>query len=334
MSKFPIPFPEADTKTVASVNPTRYRVHLQASVVEIQPATMVEMGTSTKSWYGAKLAEVKGDDSYAQADYTMAIHHYKEACSLDPKEHMYQFKSACAHLLSNRFWGCKQFIHTIVSELNDYTEAIAKHEKLGLEHLEQEQYLQAINEFSIAISRDPSNPSYWIGRSKAKYSFEELTPQKVVTRHRGSPLRVDSYPPQKPFSPGLEDAGVALQLDPRNAWAWFWRGRFLQSEYKTDDATYAFSRATLYEPRSALFWTYKGCYVPYAKTRSEMEASTEFKAIEKALSLDPNMALAWYYKGQHYEEYVESLSEARSCYKRAYQLEPTNSLYKQLAANT
>eukprot|EP01057_Protomagalhaensia_wolfi_P000421 Protomagalhaensia_wolfi_Nauph_80__420@NODE_1230_length_1645_cov_43_645704_g800_i1_p1_GENE_NODE_1230_length_1645_cov_43_645704_g800_i1NODE_1230_length_1645_cov_43_645704_g800_i1_p1_ORF_typecomplete_len195_score21_44TPR_16/PF13432_6/0_00039TPR_16/PF13432_6/0_00019TPR_16/PF13432_6/5_5e02TPR_16/PF13432_6/12TPR_16/PF13432_6/2_5e02TPR_11/PF13414_6/0_00087TPR_11/PF13414_6/0_24TPR_11/PF13414_6/20TPR_11/PF13414_6/0_46TPR_11/PF13414_6/2_5TPR_19/PF14559_6/0_011TPR_19/PF14559_6/0_0068TPR_19/PF14559_6/1_9e03 len=189
-----------------------------------------------------------------------------------------------------------------------------QYENRALDYLEKRQFRQAIQEFSDAISRDPSKPSYWIGRCRAHAKMmASLSPdlQPMYTQTKG-----------------INDAEEALKLDPENGWAWFWKGRCC-----TKDPHEAYAKAVFWQPDCALFWAYKGsAQQQYYGSQLLLEWSAGFKDILRALDLDPTLAIAWYFKGKKHENSCQGLTLMQKCYQEAYRLKPTNAEYKRLAS--
>ena len=148
----------------------------------------------------------------------------------------------------------------------------------------------------------------------------------------------------------------ALELDPKNAWAWGGKGAALANLGSNKEAINCFDKALEIDPKNALAWGGKGVALANLGRHEEAikcyDKALEIKEIEpkvaalawnskgwslanlgryeevikcydKALEIDPKNAWAWFNKGNALSE-LDRYQEAITCYEKTLEIDPTS----------
>ncbi len=110
----------------------------------------------------------------------------------------------------------------------------------------------------------------------------------------------------------------ALQIDPNNALAWYWKGYSFYELGNNEEAIKCYDKALQIEP------IFLNALIAKANSFYELGNNEEaIKCYDKALQIDPNNALAWHLKGYSFYE-LGNNEEAIKCYDKALQIDPNN----------
>ncbi len=124
------------------------------------------------------------------------------------------------------------------------------------------------------------------------------------------------------YSEALESYDRALELDPKNVYAWNNRGNTLNSLSRYSEALESYDRTLELDPKDTIAWNNRG-YTLYNLSRY----SEALESYERALELDPKDTIAWNNRG--YTLYnLSRYPEALESYDRALELDPKDSYPK------
>jgi tetratricopeptide (TPR) repeat protein len=222
---------------------------------------------------------------------------------------------------------------------------------LGDEHLAKVEYQQAIDDYTMAIELEPTNPERYRKRADA-YSAQEDHHASYEDDMRAKRLEpgYDFIVDYQYGSNGEHDAAIAaytkaIKLNPDYADYYILRGvAYEQKGDKTsaiadytqalllepdiningDDVTMvAYTRAIEQEPESGVLYFNRSMAYKWAK--EENLATADF---ERAIKLEPDKAADYYYARGHtlygdYSEYAEAVAD----YTQAITLDPTKAEY-------
>jgi tetratricopeptide (TPR) repeat protein len=108
----------------------------------------------------------------------------------------------------------------------------------------------------------------------------------------------------------------ALQIYPKNEYAWGDKALMLEKKGATEDALAAFSNAITIDPGNPKTWNNKGLALLKLK-RTEQAIECFDKAIEK----DAGYAKAWYNKGRALS-LIGRINESQKCFDTSRKLDP------------
>ncbi|HII07752.1 MAG TPA: tetratricopeptide repeat protein, partial [Methanotrichaceae archaeon] len=122
------------------------------------------------------------------------------------------------------------------------------------------------------------------------------------------------------FIVSLDMFNRAIQIDPRYALAWYYKGTSLRELENFKEAIQAYDEAIRLDPKVAWPWNGKGIAF-----RRQGEYDKAIQAYDEAIRLDPEFAMAWNNKGNALERLGE-YDDAIRAYDEAIRLDPDYAL--------
>jgi tetratricopeptide (TPR) repeat protein len=183
----------------------------------------------------------------------------------------------------------------------------------------------ALRYYSIALALRPSRPQlHWIvgailfdkgakAEAVAEWSKAiELDPRDAGAWYNRGVVHENL----KQWDKALADYTRAIELEPKFAWAWNGRGAAHAALEQYDEAIADHSKAIELNAKEARSWWQRGS--TYASRRQWDEALAD---CTQAIKLDPNYAFAWYGRGWVYEN-LKQWDKALADHTKAIQLGP------------
>jgi superkiller protein 3 len=116
----------------------------------------------------------------------------------------------------------------------------------------------------------------------------------------------------------IEAYNKAIELDPNNFYTWYYKGLSFTGLKEYKKAIEAYNKAIELDPNNSEVWSYKGLSLAGLK-----EYKKAIEACDKAIELDPNNFEAWYYKGLSFAG-LEEYKKAIEAYNKAIELNPND----------
>ena len=114
----------------------------------------------------------------------------------------------------------------------------------------------------------------------------------------------------------IEYYSKCLELDPKNANAWYNKGNALRELGRYEEALRCYDKALEIDLKDASAWNNKGIALHNLGRHEEA-----LRCFDKALEIDPKYAVAWYNKGAALHK-LGRYEEAIRCYNKALEIDP------------
>jgi tetratricopeptide (TPR) repeat protein len=108
----------------------------------------------------------------------------------------------------------------------------------------------------------------------------------------------------------------AIEMDPKDAYAWHNKGVSLQNLGRDEDALTCYDKAIEIDPKDAVAWSNKGASLGCLGRYEEA-----LTCYNKAIEIDPNSASPWNNRGSSLHNLRQHV-EALTCYDRAIEISP------------
>lgn len=133
------------------------------------------------------------------------------------------------------------------------------------------------------------------------------------------------YGKQGRYAEALNALNDAVQLNPRSADAWNYKGVILSKQGNYSEAVKAFRNTTRLSPQYATAWKYEGDALAHLgrKENNRSRYNEAIQAYDKAIDLDPQYASAWNNKGIMLYN-LGKYSEATRAYEETIKLNSSN----------
>jgi tetratricopeptide (TPR) repeat protein len=194
----------------------------------------------------------------------------------------------------------------------------------GLSFLQLNRNQEAVEDFSLLIARDQSQPSFYVDRSLAFFRLDtyeaaladcnaalKLQPELPIVHYRRGLI----FSRLKKYGPAYASYTQALKLNKKYADAWFARGSLNdQSEY-FPAALEDYTKTLELNPDRVMALCLRGRIFVYQNKFAKAR-----KDYERALELSPEFAYAWFLMGRLLEK-INEYEEALHCYEKALQFQ-------------
>ncbi len=131
-------------------------------------------------------------------------------------------------------------------------------------------------------------------------------------------IKGDSLAKLKRYEEAIEAYEKAIELDPKDAYAWVNKGFALDELKRYEEAIEAYEKAIELDPKNDFSWVSKGISLWQLKRYEEA-----IEAYEKAIELNPKNDFPWVNKGISLSE-LTRYEEAIEAYEKAIEINPKN----------
>jgi tetratricopeptide (TPR) repeat protein/membrane associated rhomboid family serine protease len=248
-------------------------------------------------------------------DLDQAIAEYTEAIELDPKIAEAYNDRGIAYLKKEQF-------DQAISDFNNAIELKPKlamaHNNRGIAYLKKEQFDQAISDFNNAIELKPKLAMAHNNRGLAyfyKKEYEKAWDDVQKAQNLGYQVHPE-FLKQLRYTRAITDLNKAIEINPRDADAYYKRGRAHQDNNQYDQAISDFNNALDINPRLAQVYNSRG--------EAWHEKDNYDAAIQDyidALEIDPRYAEAYFNRG-HIKWHKFDYDGAIADYTKAIEIDP------------
>ncbi len=173
---------------------------------------------------------LRGDLNYRQENFRRAVEDYDRALRLNPGNFSVYPRRALAYSKSGMYEEAKE---DMMFYLEYFSEDDHAWYTMGIINMESGKYLDALRNLNRALEMEKSHPEYYLARGKSYYHA-------------------------RTFKYANNDLSMALDLDPKNAEAYYMKGLTAVELGDNEMACFCFERAYKYGKREA--FNYIGSY--------------------------------------------------------------------------
>ena len=217
---------------------------------------------------------------------------------------------------------------TEIENTNSANEKAQAAYERGKKYGDNNDYVNAIKEFTEAIKLDPNYVKAYVGRGK---TYQLMRQSENAIKEFDEAIRRDpNYAPayarrgKLNFLEGHDDEAIsdctkAISLDPKNADAYSVRGSASFAKGQVNEAISNFNEAIRLDPKNAMFFVFRGqAYLMKGQSLDYFEA---IKDCDKAINLDSSIYVAYLTRADAFSR-IGASKEAIKDLEKVLSLEP------------